>query len=394
MERAASLLRSLRRSSRRRFDVRAGRGLILVIIDNCTMVVLVRRGYFKGAHERRHTSFVRAIDFGPRLSDQSTTLSHGLRPIQEGARLLDQQRRQRQGRGGASPPARGVEPSEGGMKAKDDAALLLQKAASMHLGAVHKPPSESKKADHTQYSFAPNGRTLDEASKREIKRRIELEYEAANLLQRSCATHLALTEEKKVKPPTLKIPTAADQRSTSENPVAAALETARGLLDGIANTLQGSGDGPSTTLPPQGKQQDDNLFATALTSARAFFQPQQETPQKLQLSSAEDLAAQLEQQQQQAEQVEQVEPEPPEDFKDLAADIASRRPIPEPPTTMWPSGAAAAVIVVPQAEEAAAIKMQAVARGRSSRLSRASAAKEEVVVVEAPAAGADRRRPR
>ena len=185
---------------------------------------------------------------------------------------------------------------KGNEKAKDDAALLLQKAASMHLGAVHKPPSESKKADHTQYSFAPNGRTLDEASKREIKRRIELEYEAANLLQRSCATHLALTEEKKVKPPTLKIPTAADQRSTSENPVAAALETARGLLDGIANTLRGSGDGPSTTLPPQGKQQDDNLFATALTSARAFFQPQQETPQKLQLSSAEDLAAQLEQQ--------------------------------------------------------------------------------------------------
>ena len=265
---------------------------------------------------------------------------------------------------------------KGNEKAKDDAALLLQKAASMHLGAVHKPPSESKKADHTQYSFAPNGRTLDEASKREIKRRIELEYEAANLLQRSCATHLALTEEKKVKPPTLKIPTAADQRSTSENPVAAALETARGLLDGIANTLRGSGDGPSTTLPPQGKQQDDNLFATALTSARAFFQPQQETPQKLQLSSAEDLAAQLEQQQ--AEQVEQAEPEP-EDFKDLAADIASRRPIPEPPKVV-PSG---------EAEEAAAVKMQAVARGRSSRLSRASAAKEEVVVVvEAPAGAA------
>ena len=54
---------------------------------------------------------------------------------------------------------------KGNEKAKDDAALLLQKAASMHLGAVHKPPSESKKADHTQYSFAPNGRMLDEASR-------------------------------------------------------------------------------------------------------------------------------------------------------------------------------------------------------------------------------------
>ena len=71
-----------------------------------------------------------------------------------------------------------------------------------------------------------------------------------------------------------------------------------------------------------------------------------------------------------------MEPEP-EDFKDLAADIASRRPIPEPPKVV-PSG---------EAEEAAAVKMQAVARGRSSRLSRASAAKAEVVA-EAPA-GAD-----
>jgi hypothetical protein len=130
------------------------------------------------------------------------------------------------------------------------------------------------------------------------------ELEAAMLLQRAAAAHLALTEP--IKPPTLSIPTISDQ----PNVVEAVIETARGLVKGASDIVagalglanEGSDDPPVASrgggarvqglaIPAKKEDAEGNLFEQGLNSARQLIT---QVASGFSRGSAEDLASQLE----------------------------------------------------------------------------------------------------
>lgn len=203
---------------------------------------------------------------------------------------------------------------------KDAAATALQLAAAEHLRRKE-AAAESKMTDA------------------ERKAADAREAEAAKLLQRAAAAHLALAEP--AKPPSLSIPASSEP----SNVMSGVMESARGLVDGLASAFRGDAQASGAAQPgasplalnvgpAQQAQSDGNIFDAALNSARAVIQNVQSG---FGGGGAEDLAAQLEAQQ---PPVDDAEPPP-----------VARRGAPEPepaePAAQPAAGGAAAHAAAP-----------------------------------------------